>query len=99
MTGTMSYEDVRELEDQLLYQPETFSKPQRRKCGAAAGLLTVEQAAQLLGMSAKWLYRNYESVPHVLIPAGKKPRIRFRKEALQQWIERHEIDFRKGREQ
>jgi len=92
----MQYEEIRELEERMQYAPETFAEPKRRRRAAPTGsLLTVEQAAELLGMSAKWLYRNYESVPHVLIPAGKKPRIRFRKAALEQWIASHEFDFRK----
>ncbi len=58
------------------------------------GLLDIKQAAQVLHISAKWLYRNYKNLPHVLIPAGRKPRIRFRREALERWIAAHSFDWR-----
>jgi predicted DNA-binding transcriptional regulator AlpA len=55
-------------------------------------LLDVREAAKRLNMSAKWLYRNYRSLPHVLIPAGRKPRIRFRRETLERWIHSHSFN-------
>ena len=56
------------------------------------GLLDVREAAELLGMSQKWLYRNWHSLPHVLIPAGKKPRIKFKREDLESWIRSHSFN-------
>jgi Helix-turn-helix domain len=56
------------------------------------GLLDVREAAELLDMSQKWLYRNWRSLPHVLIPAGKKPRIKFKREALECWIHSHSFN-------
>ena len=58
-------------------------------------LLNVGEAAQLLGCSAKWIYVNYETLPHVALGTGPKPRLRFRRKALLAWIEQHEIDWRK----
>lgn len=58
-------------------------------------LLTVEEAAARLGVSTKWIYRHYKTLPYVLIPAGKKPRIRFRQRDLDIWILRHRFDWRK----
>jgi excisionase family DNA binding protein len=59
-------------------------------------VLTVREAAALLGMSEKWVYRNYrDKLPHFLIPAGKKPRIRFKREALERWKLSHSFnDYR-----
>jgi len=54
-------------------------------------LLTVEQAAAYLGMSAKWVYRNYKRLTPILIGDGPKPRIRFRRCDLDAWIARHRI--------
>jgi len=59
-----------------------------------SSLLTIVQAAAHLGISAKWLYRNYRNLPHVLIGNGKKPRIRFRRTDLDNWISTHTIDWR-----
>ena len=56
------------------------------------GLLDVREAAKCLKMSPKWLYRNYRTLPHVLIPAGRKPRIRFKREALERWIHTHSFN-------
>lgn len=64
---------------------------------SVGGLLDIANAADLLGVSAKWLYRNYRDLPHVLIPAGKRPRIRFRRSDLEQWIANHSFDWRKRR--
>jgi predicted DNA-binding transcriptional regulator AlpA len=81
-----------------MFPPELLHKPKRTSKTQSTGeLLDIRQAAAVLQVSMKWLYRSYQSLPHVLIPAGKKPRIRFRRAALEQWIANHEIDFRKGR--
>jgi len=57
-------------------------------------LLTVEQAAPLVGMRPKTLYRKYRDLPHVLLPTptGKKPRIRFRRGELQRWVQSHSFN-------
>ena len=54
-------------------------------------LFDVEQAARHLNMSAKWVYRNYRSLPHILIDDGSKPRIKFRPVDLDWWIVAHRI--------
>jgi excisionase family DNA binding protein len=59
-------------------------------------LLTIEEAANHLGMSAKWLYRNYRDLPHVKIGGGTKPRIRFKSADLDGWIAAHTCDWRKA---
>jgi excisionase family DNA binding protein len=59
-------------------------------------LLTIEEAADYLGMSAKWLYRNYRDLPHVKIGGGTKPRIRFKSTDLDGWIAAHTCDWRKA---
>jgi predicted DNA-binding transcriptional regulator AlpA len=58
---------------------------------SAQPLLTVEQAAAYLGMSAKWVYRNYRRLTPVLIGDGPRPRIRFRRCDLDAWVSRHRI--------
>jgi excisionase family DNA binding protein len=58
-------------------------------------LLTIEEAAEYLGMSAKWLYRNYQNLPHVKIGSGQKPRIRFKEADLAGWVTARTIDWRK----
>jgi hypothetical protein len=60
-------------------------------------LLDVREAAELLNCSRQWIYLNYEKLPHVPLGAGPKPRLRFRRQALLAWMERHEIDWRKKR--
>jgi hypothetical protein len=60
-------------------------------------LLDVREAAELLNCSTKWIYLNYEKLPHIPMGAGSKPRLRFRRTALLAWIERNEIDWRKKR--
>ena len=52
-------------------------------------LLDVPRAAAYLGMSSRWLYRNYARVPHIRIGAGKKPRIKFRRRDLDAFICQH----------
>jgi excisionase family DNA binding protein len=59
-------------------------------------LLTIEEAADYLGMSAKWLYRNYRDLPHLKIGGGTKPRIRFKSADLDGWIAAHTCDWRKA---
>lgn len=59
--------------------------------GCSEPLLDVEQAAEYLNMSPKWVYRNYASLPHVLIGAGKKPRIKFRRCDLDAWVKQHRV--------
>jgi excisionase family DNA binding protein len=59
-------------------------------------LLTIDEAADYLGMSAKWLYRNYRDLPHIKIGAGTKPRIRFKSADLDRWIAAHTYDWRKA---
>lgn len=58
-------------------------------------LLDVRQAAARLKISQKWLYRNYKNLPHVLIGGAKKPRIRFKVADIDDWVERHRLDWRK----
>lgn len=83
---------VRELQLQGFVESTTCESP-----GAQAGLsgahpfLTVEQAAVYLGMSAKWVYRNYRRLKPILIGDGPRPRIRFRRCDLDAWIARHQI--------
>jgi len=50
-------------------------------------LLDVDQAADYIGMSAKWIYRNYAILPHRRIGEGPRPRIKFRRCDLDRWIE------------
>jgi excisionase family DNA binding protein len=59
-------------------------------------LLSVDEAAEYLSMSAKWVYRNYRDLPHVLIGSGERPRIRFRASDLDQWINARTIDWRRA---
>ena len=70
------------------------AKPKRER-PENTEILDIRQAAAKLGVSSKWLYRNYRDIPHVLIPAGKRPRIKFRRTALDEYLTRHEIDWRK----
>ena len=58
-------------------------------------LLTVDEAANYLGMSAKWLYRNYRDLPHVKIGGGVKPRLRFKEADLAGWITARTFDWRR----
>lgn len=59
-------------------------------------LLTVDEAAEYLGMSAKWLYRNYQNLPHVKIGGGMKPRIRFKEADLAGWVTARTFDWRRS---
>jgi Helix-turn-helix domain len=69
---------------------------QRPRAGhdCADCLLDVNGAAELLGVSAKWVYVNYKTLPHIPIGSGERPRLRFRRKALLEWIDRREIDWR-----
>lgn len=58
-------------------------------------LLDVNGAAELLGVSPKWVYVNYATLPYIPIGSGTRPRLRFRRKALLDWIDRREIDWRK----
>jgi hypothetical protein len=57
----------------------------------ADALLDVPQAAAYLGMSIRWLYRNYSRLPHIRIGVGKKPRIKFRRRDLDTFVCQHRI--------
>jgi len=54
-------------------------------------LFGMEDAAKYLGMSTKWMYRNYKMLAHILIGSGAKPRIKFRRCDLDAWVRRHRI--------
>jgi hypothetical protein len=49
-------------------------------------LLDIDQAAALLGMSRRWLYRNYGLIAHVRIGHGTRPRVLFRRADLEIFI-------------
>jgi predicted DNA-binding transcriptional regulator AlpA len=74
----------------------SFSLPLQALRANTSSLLTIEEAADYLGMSAKWLYRNYRDLPHVLIGSGQKPRIRFSESDLESWVTGRTIDWRKA---
>ena len=83
---------VRELQlpgsvESITYEPPSAQGEQY----SAQPLLTVKEAAAYLGMSAKWVYRNYRRLTPILIGDGPKPRIRFRRCDLDAWIRRHRI--------
>ena len=91
--------EIAEIEEQACYADLGVvvdkPRPKQREISAPAdGLLDIRQAAAYLRISAKWLYRNYHNFPHILIPAGKKPRIRFRRADLDRWIGTHTVDWR-----
>jgi hypothetical protein len=54
-------------------------------------LFSMEDAATYLGMSTKWMYRNYKMLAHIMIGSGSKPRIKFRRCDLDAWVRRHRI--------
>ena len=54
----------------------------------------VEEAANYVKMSPKWLYRNLSIVPHLRIGNGTRPRIRFRRRDLDSWLQHHHIKTR-----
>jgi hypothetical protein len=54
-------------------------------------LFSMEDAARYLGMSTKWMYRNYKTLAHIPIGSGPKPRIKFRRCDLDAWVRRHRI--------
>jgi predicted DNA-binding transcriptional regulator AlpA len=58
-------------------------------------LLTIKQAAARIGMSPKWLYRNYRNFAFVPMGDGKRPRIRFRVRDLDNWVSTHTSDMRR----
>lgn len=55
--------------------------------------LDVDEAADYVKMSSKWVYRNLSIIPHLRIGDGRKPRIRFRRTDLDAWLKRHRIAF------
>jgi excisionase family DNA binding protein len=75
--------------------PESSLSQRPRQKPGRPSLLTVDEAAEYLGMSAKWLYRNYQNLPHVKIGGGTKPRIRFKEVDLAGWVAARTIDWRK----
>ena len=80
-------------DDSAADQAEQVTLRARQDC--ADCLLDVNGAAELLGVSAKWVYVNYKTLPHIPIGSGERPRLRFRRNALLNWIDRREIDWRK----
>ena len=54
-------------------------------------LFSMEDAAKYLGMSTKWMYRNYKMLAHIPIGSGPKPRIKFRRCDLDAWVRKHRI--------
>lgn len=74
--------------------PAPQRKPDFSLSRPSPSLLTIAQAAGFLGMSTKWLYRNYKNLPHVKIGGGVKPRIRFRGADLDKWISARSFDWR-----
>jgi len=83
---------VREHQLHECAESTTYESPSAQgEQSGAQPLLTVEQAAAYLGMSAKWVYRNYRRLTPILIGDGPKPRIRFRRCDLDAWIARHRI--------
>lgn len=83
---------VREAQLHGSAESTTYEQPGAQEGNASAKpLLSVEQAAAYLGMSAKWVYRNYRHLTPILIGDGPKPRIRFRRCDLDAWVRRHRI--------
>jgi predicted DNA-binding transcriptional regulator AlpA len=85
---------VRELQLHGSVESSAYGSPSAQEEQVSAQpqpLLTVEQAAAYLGMSAKWVYRNYRRLAPILIGDGPKPRIRFRRCDLDAWVCRHWI--------
>jgi hypothetical protein len=68
---------------------EPSEDPQPSACSEP--LFSMEDAAKYLGMSTKWMYRNYKTLAHILIGSGPKPRIKFRRCDLDAWVRRHRI--------
>ena len=54
-------------------------------------LLNIPEAASHIKMSARWLYRHYDILPHIRIGFGRRPRIRFRRSDLDEWVRQHRI--------
>jgi excisionase family DNA binding protein len=88
-----SYKMPPELSAALFFTPA----PQRKADSSLSrpSLMTIAEAAKYLGMSTKWLYRNYQNLPHVKIGGGVKPRIRFKGADLDKWIAARTFDWRK----
>ena len=85
---------VRELQLHGSVESTAYKQPSaqgEQSSSQPQSLLTVEQAAAYLGMSAKWVYRNYRRLTPILIGDGPRPRIRFRRRDLDAWVARHRI--------
>lgn len=54
-------------------------------------VLDVSAAAAYIGMSCKWVYRHYETLPHIRVGFGTRPRLKFRRRDLDVWLEEHRI--------
>ena len=54
-------------------------------------VLDVEAAASYIGMSPKWVYRRYKVLPHIRVGFGKRPRLKFRRQDLEAWLQEHRI--------
>jgi len=78
----------------LLDLPEKPEPPAPPAPQASQELLDIKEAAKLLGMSPKYLYRAYPQMPHIKIGAGKRGRIRFRRAQLEAYIESHSFNRR-----
>src|SRR5215471_9671956 len=98
----MTEEELAEAEEESVeLQREWLENYNRQKQRAkqdqpqSAEILDIKRSAAMLGVSQKWLYRNYKTLPHVLIPSGTRPRIKFRRTDLEEWLSRHTVDWRK----
>jgi len=58
----------------------------------ADDVLDVDAAATHIGMSRKWIYRNYSILPHLRVGFGRRPRLKFRRRDLDSWLESHRIN-------
>jgi predicted DNA-binding transcriptional regulator AlpA len=59
-------------------------------------LLDIRAGAQYIGMSERWLYRNYSLMAHIRIGHGARPRILFRRSDLDQFVAAHRITPSQG---
>ena len=73
------------------YPDSLPSSPSSGSASCSEPLFDVAAAANYLGMSAKWVYRNYRRLTPILIGGGPKPRIKFRRCDLDEWVRRHRI--------
>ncbi len=77
-----------------LSAPAAPASPDRFLSVEKATMLDVEAAASYINMSAKWIYKHLDSVPHLRIGDGYKPRIRFRRRDLDHWLQEHSMDLK-----